>query len=393
MNSLMIALAGLGGLILAALVIHGRWQARKAGPKRASAPVVLREHEPVMGDLGAPASPPSGVPVAPGDEIALVASEADAALPGADATAVVTPRPVELAAEREESAPEPAPKPSFKRAPSRIDTLIDAVATLTLDGSVTGAFAVSHLPPSRRAGSKPFIIEGLNTETSVWELPTHGQHYSEFQAAVQQANRTGALNEIEYSEFVQKVQTFADAFGALVDFPDMLDVVDAARKLDQFASQHDAQLAVRLQTHNVAWSVGYVQEQASRNGFVAGSMPGRWVLMNPQTQGASGSPPMLVLTFDSQAALADDPNQAAVREIVLSFDVPQTESAAEPFVAWQTSAQTLASNMGAQIVDDQGQELTLASFAAIREELSQLYTTLENRDLAAGSAPARRLFS
>ena len=88
------------------------------------------------------------------------------------------------------------------------------------------------------------------------------------------ANRSGAVNEIEYSEFVQKIQPFADALGATVDFPDMLDVVARARELDAFASQHDAQLGAVLRANSVAWSVGYLQQCASRHGFVPGAVPG-----------------------------------------------------------------------------------------------------------------------
>ena len=79
-----------------------------------------------------------------------------------------------------------------------------------------------------------------------WEAPAAGARYSELQAGIQLASRTGALNEIEYSEFVQRVQTLADAIGAAADFPDMLDVMARARELDAFASPHDAQLAVHL---------------------------------------------------------------------------------------------------------------------------------------------------
>ena len=45
---------------------------------------------------------------------------------------------------------------------------------------------------------------------------------------MQLANRTGALNEIEFSEFVAKVQRFADALGATPDVPDMLQEVARA---------------------------------------------------------------------------------------------------------------------------------------------------------------------
>jgi hypothetical protein len=347
-STLTIALASLGGVVLAAVVAHGAWQARKAGPKRAA---------------DEPAASPRAEPREPVLD--------DATLPAA-APAVTTPI-----------------EPRVKRYQPRLDALIDAIAPLTLEAPITGELVLLHLPTTRRAGSKPFLIEGLNAESGEWESPAPGQRYGEFQAGVQLANRTGALNEIEYSEFVQKVQAFAEAVGAMADFPDMLDVVARARELDAFAGEHDAQLAVHLQARSAAWSVGYIQQHAGRHGFVAGAVPGRLVLPSVE----DGAPPVLTLTFDPQAAFADDPARAAVRDVMLSFDVPQTDPAADPFVAWQASAQALALGMDAAIVDDRGQGLSPEGFAAIGAELKQLYEKLEARDLAAGSAAARRLFS
>ena len=118
-------------------------------------------------------------------------------------------------------------------------------------------------------------------------------------------------------------------------------------------------------------------------------VPGRLVL--PAAE--EGAPPILTLTFDSQAALADDPNVAAVRDVTLSFDVPQTDPKADPFVAWQASAQALSLGMDASIVDDNGRPLSPEGFAAIGAELGRLYAALQDRDLAAGSPAARRLFN
>ena len=106
-----------------------------------------------------------------------------------------------------------------------------------------------------------------------------------------------------------------------------------------------------------------------------------------------GAPPVLTLTFDSQAALADEPDLAAVRDVTLAFDVPQTDPSVEPFRAWQAAAQALAVGMDAAVVDDNEQPLSSEGFAAIGAELGQLYAALEAHDLAAGSAAARRLFS
>src|SRR3989344_4253240 len=83
---------------------------------------------------------------------------------------------------------------------------------------VSGDAALAALPPTRRAGSKPFAIEGLNEANQQWETPAPGQRYQSFQAGVQLANRMGALNEIEFSEFVVKAQAFADAINAAPDF-------------------------------------------------------------------------------------------------------------------------------------------------------------------------------
>jgi hypothetical protein len=352
MDTLTVALASLGGVVLAGVIAHGAWQARRAGPKQASEP---REE-------------PSA---------SAAARRSD---PGLDDERAVGPADDPAAS---------APRRLSKRVPLQLDALIDAFATFTLDAPVSGEAIAPHLAARRFVGSKLFLVEGLNGETCRWEAPAAGQRYTEMQAGVQLASRTGALNEIEYSEFVQRIQAIADAIGASADFPDMLDVMGRARELDAFASQHDAQLAVHLHAQGAAWSVGYIQQHARRHGFVPGVVPGR--LVYPSSE--EGAPPVLTLTFDSQAALADEPDRAAVRDVTLSFDVPQTDPAAEPFKAWQAAAQALAVGMDAAIVDDHQRPLSGEGFAAIGKELGQLYAMLEARDLAAGSAAARRLFS
>ncbi len=351
------ALIALAVLVLVGIVVQGMWKARriKANTARSGGLNVVvgdepgARREPAMGD----APPP-----------------ADVGLPGA-----TTPRPDSRLAPVRRSV--------------RLDALIDAIATLSVDAPVSGEAVLPHVPGANRAGTKPFFIEGLNSETGEWETIVANARYGEFQAGVQMANRNGALNEIEFSEFVQKLETFAQSIGASTDLPDMLETVARARELDAFASQHDAQLVALLRANSVAWSVGYLQQVAQRHGFVPGAVPGRMVL--PAIE--EGAPPVLVLGFDAKAALADDPGQAAVRELSLGLDVAQTEELVEPFAAWHGAARKLADDLDAAIVDDQGQTITLHAFSAIHAELTRLYEALMAHDLAAGSPGARRLFS
>jgi hypothetical protein len=270
-----------------------------------------------------------------------------------------------------------------------LDALIDVIAPIALDGPASGDAALAAMPTTRRAGSKPFAVEGFNDNTRQWETPAPGQRYSAFQAGVQLANRVGALNEIEYSEFVMKAQAFADALNGAPEFPEMLHEVARARELDQFASGHDAQLSFTLRARSAAWSPGYVQQHAARLGFVPGAVPGRMVLPASVT----GMPPVLGLAFDTQAALADDPAQSAIRDVTLSLDVPQVQRSEQPFVRMRESAITLAASMDGIITDDNGQVIRVEGLDVIGADLEQLYDTLDARDLSAGSPLARRLFS
>jgi ZipA, C-terminal FtsZ-binding domain len=346
MSNFQIGLAVAGGLALVAVVGYNTWTSRKNAPLQADTP---------------PVEPAGLGPLEP------TFSEEDVQA-------------------YDKALPTPLKKPT-------LDALIDVIASLALDPNaavVSGDAAIAALPATRRAGTKPFAVEGFNMATQQWEAPVAGQRYSSFQAGVQLANRSGALNEIEYSEFVVKTQAFADAIGAMPDFPEMRDEVARARELDQFASAHDAQLGFTIRATHASWSPGYVNQNAARQGFVPGAIAGRMVLPSAQ-EGTTH--PLLVLSFDSQAALAEDPAQAAIREISLHLDVAHADRAEQPFERMRDAAFALAQSMGGVVTDDNAQPLAPASMDLIGAELQTLYTTLEQRDLAAGSAVARRLFS
>ncbi|MDR3368322.1 cell division protein ZipA C-terminal FtsZ-binding domain-containing protein [Rhodoferax sp.] len=269
-----------------------------------------------------------------------------------------------------------------------LDALIDVIAPIALEAPVSGDAVLAALPPTRRVGSKPFAVEGLNAATQHWESPQNGQRYTQLQAGLQLANRAGALNDIEYSEFVMKAQSFCDVLNGTPDFPEMRREVNRARELDLFASDHDAQIGFALRARRSAWSPSYVQQMAARLGFVPGSMAGRMVL-----PGASGPVPVLSLNFDTQAALAEDMSQSALRELSLALDVPQVERAERAFARMCEVAQALAKEMDGVVTDDGGVPLPTEALEVIAAELEQLYDTLDQHGLSAGSTLARRLFS
>jgi ZipA, C-terminal FtsZ-binding domain len=380
MNNLLLGLSIAGGVVLAGVIAHGAWTARKSAPKLAEVDDAVGKHLDVVEPAGlsglfnaqAHAEPAlqtsstQSLPVEPEFDAKLF----DAKLFDAELAAI--------------------PAPDKK---ASLDPLIDVLTAIDLDSPLSGDAILAAMPATRRVGSKPFAVEGLREDGLqdglVWEAPRAGQRYTSLQAGVQLANRTGALNEIEYSEFVIKTQTFADAVGGDPEFPEMVEEVARARELDAFAAAHDAQLRFVLRAVGVAWSTGYVAQNAARIGFVAGALPGRMVLPNP----VASLPQLITLMFDSQAAMSEDASQSAIRELTLSLEVSHVARTEQPFARMRECAKALATAMDGRLCDDQGYLMTESALDGLAVDIERLYDALDERDLSAGSMLARRLFS
>ena len=418
MSTLQLSLAIIGGLVLAGVIAYNAWITRQSAPRTAKerapsdadADATGFDHTQPHGSEGLDPQPVEriepvlGDPFEPGDTTPTLLPET---APSSSSTPVAEPTHNRAALKVAPSGAAAAPStPEGPRVPSMVpvtlnnviaspekrpglDALIDVITPLNLDNVVSGDAVIAALPSTRRVGSKPFAVEGLSDVTGEWESPRPGQRYHTLQAGVQLANRAGALNDIEFSEFVGKAQAFADAVGAGTDFPDMRGEVARGRELDAFASGHDAQLGFTLRARRSAWSPGYVAQHAAQQGFVPGVLPGRMVLPGS----VAGQAPILSLSFDAQAAMAEDPEQSALRGINLSLEVTHVPRSEQPFVRMRQVAQALAEAMDGVITDDAGQPLSTDTMDQIGSDLESLYDALDGHDLSAGSPQARRLFS
>ena len=390
MSTLQISLAVVGIILLGLIVAYNAWNHRRNAPKRADAEKRLSENQsrfdPALDgvDVTSLSDAQSSVVNDPlldaepaqdfqGEQQSLDLDTAAQSQAGTDAGVMSVARSTQTMADRKHN----------------LDGLIDAIAPIRVDHPVPGEAALLVQPTTRRAGSKQFRIEGLNEATQEWESVRAGQRYTAFQAGVQLANRLGALNEIEFSEFVAKVQSFADGLNAIVELPDMLHEVSRARELDQFASEHDAQLSFVLRPRRATWSPGYIEQHAANLGFVPASMPGRMQL--PSAAGVQ--PPLLTLAYDPQAAQSDNLDQTAVHEVWLSLDVPQVPRGEEPFNRLRQVLQVLCESMEGFVCDQNGYQLLPQVFDPIDADLQKLYDRLDQRELSAGSMLARRLFN
>jgi ZipA, C-terminal FtsZ-binding domain len=271
--------------------------------------------------------------------------------------------------------------------PNIVDRRIDCVVPIRLTAPMVGDKLIPHSQKLRRAGSKPVHIEGKPEGEATWELLKTGVRYEELRAAAQLANRGGAMNELEFSEFVTGVQRFADAIDGSPEFPDMLETVGMARELDAFAAQCDAQLSINILSDGAPWSANYVQAVASQDGLLLSRDGTRFVKLDARQN------PVFMLQFGDTNFLRDDLTYKGGQMITLVLDVPVADEDILPFRLMCDYAKSLSERIGARVVDDQRRPLPEASLLAIEKQLMTLYAKLEQAGIPAGSAATRRLFS
>ncbi|PLZ02090.1 cell division protein FtsZ [Burkholderia sp. WAC0059] len=416
MDELTLGLIGAGAVVVGGVVVYNAWQGAKVRrrmprpmPADAEEPLA-RDDQPEPGPFIEPARAPSRrEPTLSGD----VPSD-ERIEPGFGAAAPLD-TPADIQAENTSPNGFPEPEPSSAEAPEAgaasggpdepvepvlpaattissapppvVDRRIDCVVPVRLPGAVAGERALPLAQKLRRAGSKPVHIEGRPEGGGAWELLQSGVRYEELRAAAQLANRSGPLNELEFSEFVTGVQQFADALDASPEFPDMMETVSMARELDGFAAQCDAQLSINVMSDGAPWSANYVQAIASQDGLLLSRDGTRFVKLDAKQS------PVFMLQFGDTNFLRDDLTYKGGQMLTLILDVPVADEDILPFRLMCDYAKSLAERIGGRVVDDQRRPLPESVLQSIDKQLMTLYARLEQAGIPAGSPTTRRLFS
>ncbi|MDR5833673.1 cell division protein ZipA C-terminal FtsZ-binding domain-containing protein [Caballeronia sp. LZ034LL] len=419
MDELTLGLIGAGAVVVGGVVVYNAWQNAKVRRKMprpmpdeaADAlarqdtddeqpfiePVRQPRREPAAGDGAAErdsrvepsfgtaqatqaAATPPVVPVPPADTAVDLQAEATAP----NGTAEISG---DDADETRAEPVMPAATTHSSALPAVVDRRIDCVVPIRLAAPVAGDRVIPLAQRLRRAGTKPVTIEGKPEGDSTWELPRNGGRYEELRAAAQLANRSGPLNELEFSEFVTGVQRLADALDGAPEFPDMMETVGMARELDGFAAQCDAQLSINILSDGAPWSANYVQAVASQDGLLLSRDGTRFVKLDAKQN------PVFMLLFGDTNFLRDDLTYKGGQMITLVLDVPVADEDILPFRLMCDYAKSLSERIGARVVDDQRRPLPESALLAIEKQLMTLYAKLEQAGMPAGSPATRRLFS
>jgi FtsZ-interacting cell division protein ZipA len=386
MNELQLALIGFGALLVAAVWGYNLWQEKKQRRQVEAAlppakPDVLMagraepdtetRREPEIAPFTVPREPTFGEPAAAAEEN----EHAAPALYARDDLAEAEPRPVA--------------SPPAEWADGRADCLlrvefVDPVAVPEI-WAEQAAWAHKLDKPLQWLGYTEHEGGGR------WHalLPQESGAVLQVAAALQLADRSGALREASLAIFLDGMHKLAQRFAGLVELPEPGPVLAAARELDAFCAGVDMQLSLHVipRAGSIAEMVGARLAPALEAcGLKAEG--GRFVAVDE-----GGAEAFALTCLTAGGAATDKPETQALADLSFSIDVPRVADGAAAFERMLDCARQCADVLGGQLADPQRKPLADATGAAIRARIVDLQAGMARMGVPAGGLRALRLFS
>jgi FtsZ-interacting cell division protein ZipA len=372
MTDLQASLMIIGGTVVVGVITYNKWQEYKA--KKSVERAFSSEHDDILMTPDSPATTADSGRHEPSFE----SNYSDYP----DAASVATEDDQYQAQERVEPAAAEVEAAARAQAPHRelpVDELIDCLIPLALGAPARGEKILPKLQVLRHVGNKPVHFIG-QCDDGRWEPIAHGGVYHQLIAGVQLANRSSALNELEYSELIMQLRQVADEIDAEPDVTDMTKVMADAKALHQFVAEYDAQLSVNIQANDAPWAISTLLSALERQGFDV-RPDGRLVMPN----GDGG----ILFSLSTNVTLAAE----TTTRLTLLLDVPRVAAEFDGFGAMVACARVLAARLDGTVVDDSNQPLSYAAVEEIAGQVTSFYEHMEKAGVPAGSSRASRLFS
>lgn len=265
-----------------------------------------------------------------------------------------------------------------------VDELIDCEILLNLEEPVHSEKILPQLQSLRYAGNKAVNFVGLVEDAegkSDWQPVFPGNTYTRLKAGIQMANRSGALNDIEFSELVARLRQVADAIGAEPEIPEMTEVTEKAKHLFQFVADHDAKLGISIRSNGAPWQVNTLNTALEKQGFEL--RPDGLFVMKDRESG------LALFTLSTNELPASD----IATRLTLLLDVPCVAPEKDGFAQMVQCAKALCVRLDGSLIDDGNQLLNDAFLDEIAEQVKDFYREMHDCTIPAGSVRALRLFN
>ena len=384
MNDLQVALIAAGAAAVAGVWGYNKWQERQ---HRRLAEKIFKGGQPDVlldDDAGRDVEPSLGE-AQPGPAEAEDPAIGEFAAPTAEIPAAETPQaPMPDSVASEPAAASLPPLPA-----EYADEIADCVVRMDFAEAVPAPalWAIQ----ARWAGQtdKPMSWLGYDETAGAWRrLSAHDAgRYGVVCAAVQLADRQGALNDAGLSAFFDGVRDIVGQCAGVAELPDQDDALVSARALDEFCAGVDLQLGVNIVTTGEPFAGTKLRGVAEAAGLS---------LLDDGSFHALDDARLTRFTLSNIGAelfAAHAMKSLATQGVTLSLDVPRVAGGPAVFDAMMTVARQLTGVLGGALVDAHGNPLTPEMIASIRAKVGELQQRMAYHQIVAGSVRALRLFS
>lgn len=230
---------------------------------------------------------------------------------------------------------------------------------------------------------------GYDDEAAAWRhLTAHDAgRYRTVYAALQVADRRGAVTDAELSAFLDGVREMVVQCSGVAELPSFDDVLMGARTLDEFCAAVDLQLGVNVVAAGDPFpgtKLRGLVEAAGLRLFDDGCF---------HALDDAGHTRFVVCNIGPELFVAESMKSLATQGVTLSLDVPRVADGPAVFDAMIAVGEQLVRGLGGAMVDANGNPLTAEMISGIRRKVGELQGQMARQGIEAGSVRALRLFS
>ncbi len=363
-SELQIGLAALGVVAVVGIVAYNKWQERKH--RKHAEQAFKSDHRDVL--------------LEPSFE-----GESGRVEPWAEEESVgeVPPRGMRAA---HEPTPRRAGLPNPDVLDPRVDCIIRIESIEPLDAPRLWAAQHEQL----EGISKPVRWFAFDDTDNLWRplTPHTAGTYHWFCAAMQMADRRGAIGEQDFLHFTGGVQRVADQFLAVpASIPPRAEALGNAVELDRFCASVDVQIGVNVVSNSHPFAGTKIRALAEAYGMVLGD-DGAF-----HARDEEGNTLFSLSNLEPGLFAPEEMRNLHTNGVTLVIDVPRVANGAAAFDRMMQHAMQLAEALHGSVVDDNRAPFGPEAAAVIRNQIQQFQAEMANQDVPPGSPLAMRLFS
>jgi ZipA-like protein with FtsZ-binding domain len=267
-----------------------------------------------------------------------------------------------------------------------LSEFVDFIVPIETPEEVPGASMLDAAGAALEQCPRSVHLEGFDEARSSWELIDPDRSYSKMRAGLQLVDRRGAADEEELALFGAAIEGAAASLGVLATVPDPGPALARAKDLDRFCGEIDIRIAVHVVNDRIPFPGAQVSALATAVGFELDEPEGKF-----RRRDDAGRVVCTLANFEPIPFKIDSLEALSTHAVTLELDVPRAPRGA--FAQFRESAERLAKQLNARIVDDNREPVGSGAFDAIGAQLQAVHRSMEARGIAPGGALALRLFS